>query len=72
MSRTENIPAPADVEELKKAYKFVINNDGDNTHNVNSRWQDRMVAKYHEHLYKTHVIADLTHYKKSRIGLRWR
>ena len=70
MSRTRNFITPADLEELKKAYKFVPNTDDHDT--KNSTWQDRMAMKYSDQLHKTHVITDLTNYKESRIGLRWR
>lgn len=82
MSRVKNITTPSDMEELKKAYKFVLDEDegeknegGDQTSKESksaSTWQERMVQNYHSHLYKTHVIADLTYYQKGRIGLRWR
>lgn len=38
-------------------------------------WQERMVQKYHSHLYKSHVIADFSKQTKTNpnnIGLRWR
>lgn len=35
-----------------------------------SSWQGRMVAKYHEHLFKEFALADLS--VAGRIGLRWR
>lgn len=83
MSRMKNITTPSDMEELKKAYKFVLEEDegeknegGHETSKEESKsastWQERMVQNYHSHLYKTHVIADLTYYQKGRIGLRWR
>lgn len=83
-----DIATPSDLKELKKAYKFVLDDDQDGTleqHQENqqddskkapaassSTWQERMVEKYHNQLYKSHVIADLTHYQLGRIGLRWR
>jgi len=79
MSSIKNITIQSDYDELSKAYKFVLDDDGNNgdgddeaAKSKDSRWQDRMVRKYHEHLYKTHVIADLTRYETSQIGLRWR
>ena len=33
-------------------------------------WQERMVTKYHEHLFKDFALADLS--VPGRIGLRWR
>ena len=35
-------------------------------------WQERMVQRYHEHLYKDYVLADLTRVQRGQIGLRWR
>jgi len=35
-----------------------------------SRWQERMVKRYHDHLYKEYALADLS--VPGRIGLRWR
>ncbi|GFH50950.1 hypothetical protein CTEN210_07426 [Chaetoceros tenuissimus] len=87
MSRVKNITTPSDMEELKKAYQFVLDEDegeknegekNEGGHETSkesksaSTWQERMVQNYHSHLYKTHVIADLTYYQKGRIGLRWR
>ncbi len=36
----------------------------------NSSWKERMVSKYHEHLFKEFALADLS--IPGRIGLRWR
>ena len=83
MTRVKNTTTPSDMEELKKAYKFVLDEDegeknegGHETSKEESKsastWQERMVQNYHSHLYKTHVIADLTYYQKGKIGLRWR
>jgi len=76
--KAQNIITDSDYEELKKSYKFIVDEDGDNDDGKDpssdqaSSWKDRMVQRYHRHLYKTHVIADLTQYNTSRIGLRWR
>jgi protein FRA10AC1 len=77
--KAQNIITDSDYEELKKSYKFIIDDENEQQEedeqsksNQKSSWKDRMVQTYHSHLYKTHVIADLTQYKTSRIGLRWR
>lgn len=74
--KAQNIITDSDYEELKKSYKFIIDDDAEEEEtsksDPTSSWKDRMVQTYHRHLYKTHVIADLTQYKTSRIGLRWR
>lgn len=66
------------MEELKKSYQFIVEsgsggyNHGATAAAETTTWQDRMVINYHQHLYKTYVIADLSRYKESQIGLRWR
>lgn len=77
MSKLKNITTPADLEELKKSYQFIVESTDDDyngcaTSTETSCWQDRMVIKYHQHLYKTFVVADLSRYEYSQIGLRWR
>ena len=82
----EQVITPYDYEQLKKHYKFVLDDEDekdDNTQDLESdsdlekkttTWQERMVRRYHSHLYKTHVIADFSKYEtpSSQIGLRWR
>ena len=86
MPHTRNIVTELDRQELANAYKFVLDDvdnsavnyepDGadreEDSNRLKDNWQDRMVQKYHEHLYKTHVIADLSQYRSNKIGLRWR
>lgn len=52
-----------------------VNNNADDDINFHTTWQERMVIKYHSHLYKSHVIADFSRQTKdnpNNIGLRWR
>ena len=72
--KVKNITNRTDYDELSKAYKFVLEDDKDAEDGKNkaSTWQDRMVIKYHEYLYKSHVIADLSRFEKGGLGLRWR
>lgn len=72
MSRVKNVVTQSDYNELSEAYKFVIDDERISNNKDDSSWQDRMVRKYHEHLYKTHVIADLSRFETSQVGLRWR
>mgnify|MGYP003692569863 FL=1 len=37
-----------------------------------SKWETRMAVKYYDKLFKEYCIADMSHYKSGRIGLRWR
>mmetsp|Transcript_14574 Transcript_14574/g.17731 ORF Transcript_14574/g.17731 Transcript_14574/m.17731 type:complete len:384 (+) Transcript_14574:69-1220(+) len=62
------------IASTTKAAQLTSNSTESNptTQSETTTWQDRMVIKYHSHLYKSHVIADLTNYKMKQIGLRWR
>jgi protein FRA10AC1 len=82
--KVKNIVSLADHAELEKAYSFVppsssIGNDNNN-HALsgsksnggggNNTWQERMVQRYHEGLYKEYALADLS--RPGQLGLRWR
>lgn len=58
---------PADVAALEEHYQFVPEQGG-----AAESWQERMVQRYHAHLYKDYVLADLTRSPQKQIGLRWR
>ena len=73
-SKSSNVVTSQDYEELKQHYKFVLPSTKEDkksgANNKNSTWQDRMVEKYHAHLYKEFAIVDLS--VPGRIGLRFR
>jgi len=35
-------------------------------------WQERMVARYDEHLYREYALADMRYARQGKLGLRWR
>ncbi|XP_050121357.1 uncharacterized protein LOC126598995 isoform X3 [Malus sylvestris] len=35
-------------------------------------WEQRLVKRYYDKLFKEYCIADMSHYKSGKIGLRWR
>nr|GMD65299.1 protein FRA10AC1 [Ipomoea batatas] len=39
---------------------------------MNPSWEQRLVKRYYDKLFKEYCIADMTHYKSGKIGLRWR
>ena len=61
-----NVVTAEDRQELQRHYKFVLPKEQQN----NGTWQERMVQRYHQDLYKEFAIADLS--VPSRIGLRFR
>lgn len=62
----KNVVSSADHETLKERYSFVPSEQQNP-----SSWQDRMVQRYHEGLYKEFALADFSR-GPGRIGLRWR
>jgi protein FRA10AC1 len=80
--QVKNIVSEADHQALQDAYSFLppvraapaedkTNQLKDGNHKNSSSWQDRMVKRYHDHLYKEFALADLSQ-GAGRIGLRWR
>jgi protein FRA10AC1 len=49
-------------------------NNNSNTDAASTTWQSRMVARYHEHLDKDYVLANMTRAQSPhhQLGLRWR
>jgi protein FRA10AC1 len=69
-------PAPSDWDELRAHFRFVLPEDEDAedaARRYGSTWQERMVRRYHDHLYKEYVLADLSRvHDLGKVGLRWR
>lgn len=65
--KVSSIVSPADYAELERHHRFLPT-----TPTASSTWQERMVHRYHEHLYKDYVLADLTRASHKQVGLRWR
>ncbi len=64
-----------DQQQQEQLIATAHKNNNNNNNNNNTTWQERMVQKYHSHLYKSHVIADFSQQTKkhpNNIGLRWR
>ena len=65
--KVSSIVSPAEYSELERHHRFLPSQP-----NASSTWQERMVHRYHDHLYKDYVLADLTRASHKQIGLRWR
>jgi protein FRA10AC1 len=61
----KNVVCSADHEALEEGYTFVPS-----VNKKPSSWQERMVRRYHEGLYKEFALADLS--RPGKLGLRWR
>ncbi|KAK4722459.1 hypothetical protein R3W88_012692 [Solanum pinnatisectum] len=67
-STQEKLPVKTDQDTLKEGYRFIRTEEDD----MNPSWEQRLVKRYYDKLFKEYCIADMTHYKNGKIGLRWR
>ncbi|KAF7836049.1 protein FRA10AC1 [Senna tora] len=63
-----NLPIKTDKDTLREGYRFIRSEEDD----MNPSWEQRLVKRYYDKLFKEYCIADMSHYKSGKIGLRWR
>ncbi|KAG0485509.1 hypothetical protein HPP92_009588 [Vanilla planifolia] len=61
-------PVKTDQDTIREGYRFIISEEDD----MESTWEKRLVKRYHDKLFKEYCIADMSQYKKGKVGLRWR
>ncbi|PWA51605.1 hypothetical protein CTI12_AA460140 [Artemisia annua] len=66
--KQENLPIKTDQDTLREGYRFIRSEEDD----MDSSWEQRLVKRYYDKLFKEYCIADMSHYKTGKIGLRWR
>ncbi|KAK9155227.1 hypothetical protein Sjap_002707 [Stephania japonica] len=62
------LPSKTDQDTLREGYRFIRSVEDD----ADSSWEQRLVKRYYDKLFKEYCIADMSHYKTGKIGLRWR
>ncbi|CAI9769720.1 unnamed protein product [Fraxinus pennsylvanica] len=67
-SAQDKLPVKTDQDTLREGYRFIRTEEDD----MNPSWEQRLVKRYYEKLFKEYCIADMSHYKTGKIGLRWR
>ncbi|KAA8515675.1 hypothetical protein F0562_018714 [Nyssa sinensis] len=67
-STQEKLPVKTDQDTLREGYRFIRSEEDD----MNPSWEQRLVKRYYEKLFKEYCIADMSQYKSGKIGLRWR
>lgn len=73
MSKLKNIVSEADREILRQKYEFVQSSSTQSEKGESKKtsdWQDRMVQRYNDNLYKEFALADIS--RPGQLGLRWR
>lgn len=66
--KQEKLPIKTDQDTLREGYRFIRSEEDD----MDSSWEQRLVKRYYDKLFKEYCIADMSHYKTGKIGLRWR
>lgn len=64
----EKLPIRTDQDALREGYRFIRSEEDD----MNPSWEQRLVKRYYDKLFKEYCIADMSQYKTGKIGLRWR
>ncbi|KAK4591900.1 hypothetical protein RGQ29_016387 [Quercus rubra] len=67
-SRTVKLPVKTDRDTLREGYRFIRTEEDD----MDPSWEQRLVKRYYDKLFKEYCIADMSQYKTGKIGLRWR
>ncbi|XP_077210307.1 folate-sensitive fragile site protein [Tasmannia lanceolata] len=57
-----------DQDTLREGYRFIRSEEDD----MDPSWEQRLVKRYYNKLFKEYCIADMSQYKSGKIGLRWR
>ncbi|GLI67337.1 hypothetical protein VaNZ11_011525 [Volvox africanus] len=66
--KKESGPIRTDADALREHHRF-IRSDADNDDNS---WEARLAKRYYDRLFKEYAIVDLSFYKQSKLGMRWR
>ncbi|CAH1440457.1 unnamed protein product [Lactuca virosa] len=66
--KQEKLPIKTDQDTLREGYRFIRSEEDD----MDFSWEQRLVKRYYDKLFKEYCIADMSHYKSGKIGLRWR
>ncbi|KAH9611985.1 hypothetical protein KSS87_007147 [Heliosperma pusillum] len=61
-------PLKTDQDTLREGYRFIRTEDDE----MDTSWEQRLVKRYYDKLFKEYCIADMSKYKTGKIGLRWR
>ncbi|PNW80941.1 hypothetical protein CHLRE_07g336250v5 [Chlamydomonas reinhardtii] len=57
-----------DADALREHHRFIRTEEDDGDHG----WEARLAKRYYDRLFKEYAIVDLSFYKESRLGMRWR
>ncbi|XP_022960520.1 protein FRA10AC1 isoform X2 [Cucurbita moschata] len=61
-SREENFPIKTDQDTLREGYRFIRSEEDD----MDTSWEQKLVKRYYDKLFKEYCIADMTQYKSGK------
>ncbi|XP_042510598.1 protein FRA10AC1 isoform X3 [Macadamia integrifolia] len=64
----DKLPIKTDYDTLREGYRFIRSEEDD----MDPSWEQKLVKRYYDKLFKEYCIADMSKYKSGKIGLRWR
>ncbi|KAJ4970087.1 hypothetical protein NE237_003186 [Protea cynaroides] len=67
-STQDKLPIKTDHDTLREGYRFIRSEEDD----MDPSWEQKLVRRYYDKLFKEYCIADMSLYKSGKIGLRWR
>lgn len=68
VSAEEKLPVKTDKDTLREGYRFIRSEEDD----LDPSWEQRLVKRYYNKLFKEYCLADMSKYRTGKIGLRWR
>lgn len=70
----ERLPVKTDQDALREGYRFIRTEEDD----MDASWEQRLVKRYYDKLFKEYCIADMSKYKTGKVcdlpgrGKRWK
>ncbi|KAK7314252.1 hypothetical protein VNO77_39466 [Canavalia gladiata] len=62
------LPIKTDQDTLREGFRFIRSEEDD----MDPSWEQKLVKRYYDKLFKEYCLADMSQYKSGKIGLRWR
>ncbi|WVZ01690.1 hypothetical protein V8G54_022496, partial [Vigna mungo] len=60
------LPIKTDQDTLREGYRFIRSEEDD----MNPSWEQRLVKRYYDKLFKEYCLADMSQYKNGKFGLQ--
>ncbi|BBG96364.1 hypothetical protein Prudu_005152 [Prunus dulcis] len=61
------LPVKTDQDTLREGYRFIRSEEDD----MDRSWEQRLVKRYYDKLFKEYCIADMSHYKSGKVNFSY-